>query len=157
LISSWREAYLRDAAGNLLCLYGGEQQSISTLEGDVMSNVWYARPVLFVADIDRSVDFYVNQLGFSQPWRYEEEGKAHVAQVERQGCELILSSQWPDKVGKGLMFISLDVEVLDALRAELEGRGMDVKDGRWGYRLMVIVDLDGNELYFPYPSDAKQT
>jgi uncharacterized glyoxalase superfamily protein PhnB len=141
----------------LLCLYGGEQQSISTLEGDVMSNVWYARPVLFVADIDRSVDFYVNQLGFSQPWRYEEEGKAHVAQVERQGCELILSSQWPDKVGKGLMFISLDVEVLDALRAELEGRGMDVKDGRWGYRLMVIVDLDGNELYFPYPSDAKQT
>jgi len=113
------------------------------------------RPVLFVADIDRSVDFYVKQLGFSHPWRYEEEGKARVAQVERQGCALILSSQWPDKVGKGLMFISLDVEVLNALRAELEGRGVDVKDGHWGYRLMVIVDPDRNELYFPYPSDAK--
>jgi len=122
-----------------------------------MSNVWFARPVLFVADIDRSVDFYVKQLGFSHPWRYEEEGKARVAQVERQGCALILSSQWPDKVGKGLMFISLDVEVLNALRAELEGRGVDVKDGHWGYRLMVIVDPDSNELYFPYPSDAKQT
>ena len=82
-----------------------------------MSNEWFARPVLFVADIDRSVDFYVKQLGFTQPWRYEEEGKAWVAQVDRQGCELILSSQWPDKVGKGLMFISLDVGVLDALRA----------------------------------------
>ena len=50
-----------------------------------MSNEWFARPVLFVADIDRSVDFYVKQLGFSHPWRYEEEGKARVAQVERQG------------------------------------------------------------------------
>ena len=88
-----------------------------------MSNVWFARPVLFVADIDRSVDFYVKQLGFSHPWRYEEEGKARVAQVERQGCA-ILSSQWPDKVGTGLMFISLDVEVLNALRAEW-------KEGAW--------------------------
>jgi catechol 2,3-dioxygenase-like lactoylglutathione lyase family enzyme len=95
-----------------------------------MSNEWFARPVLLVADIDRSVDFYVKQLGFTQAWRYEEEGKAWVAQVDRQGCELILSSQWPDKVGKGLMFNSLDVGVLDALRAELEGRGVDVKDER---------------------------
>ena len=116
-----------------------------------MSDEWFARPVLFVADIDRSVDFYVKQLGFTQAWRYEE-GTAYVAQVERQGCELILSSQWPDKVGKGLMFISLDVGVLESLRAELEGRGVAVKDGQWGYRLMVIVDPDGNELYFPYPA-----
>jgi catechol 2,3-dioxygenase-like lactoylglutathione lyase family enzyme len=129
--------------------------SIFAPEREFMSNAWYARPVLFVADIDRSVDFYVNQLGFSEPWRYEEDGQALVAQVERQGCEIILSSQWPDKVGKGLMFISLDVEVLDALRAELEGRGVDLKDGNWGYRLMVIVDPDGNELYFPYPSEPK--
>ena len=117
-----------------------------------MSDTWYTRPVLFVMDIDKAVDFYVKQLGFTEAWRYAEEGKAFVAQVARRGCELILSSQWPGKVGKGLMFISLDLEVLDALRAELEGRGVDVKDGNWGYRLMVIVDPDGNELYFPYPA-----
>jgi catechol 2,3-dioxygenase-like lactoylglutathione lyase family enzyme len=116
-----------------------------------MSKQWFARAVLFVADIDRSVDFYVKQLGFTQSWRYEEEEKAYVAQVDRQGCDLILSSQWPDKVGKGLVFISLDIGVLDALRAELEGRGVNVMDGQWGYRLMVIADPDGNELYFPYP------
>lgn len=116
---------------------------------------WYARPVLFVADIGRSVDFYVNQLGFAQSWRYEDEGKALVAQVERQGSELILSSQWPDKVGTGLMFISLDVDVLHALRAELEAKGVKVTDGYWGYPLMVVHDLDGNELYFPYPSDSR--
>ena len=112
---------------------------------------WFARPVLFVADIGRSVDFYVSKLGFIQSWCYEEDGKAYVAQVERQGCALILSSQWPEKVGSALMFISLDVDVLHALRAELEGKGVAVKDGEWGYRLMVVHDPDGNELFFPYP------
>jgi catechol 2,3-dioxygenase-like lactoylglutathione lyase family enzyme len=121
-----------------------------------MGKQWFARAVLFVADIDRSVDFYVKQLGFTQAWRYEDEGKPYVAQVDRQGCELILSSQWPDKVGKALMFLSLDGAVLDALRAELEGRGVDVKDGEWGYRLMVVADPDGNQLYFPYPAAPAQ-
>jgi hypothetical protein len=36
-------------------------------------------------------------------------------------------------MGKGLMFISLDAGVLDALRADLEARRVDVKDGQWGY------------------------
>jgi uncharacterized glyoxalase superfamily protein PhnB len=114
---------------------------------------WYPRPVLFVADIGRAIDFYVDGLGFAERWRYEEEGKALVAQVERQGCALILSVQWPEKVGTALMFIALDVDVLRALRVELEGKGVDVRDGYWGYRLMVVRDLDGNELYFPYPKD----
>ena len=112
---------------------------------------WYARPVLFVADVSRSIDFYVNQLGFTRAWCYEEDGQAYVAQVDRQGCELILSSQWPKKVGSALMFISLDRDVLHALRAELEGKGVAVKDGEWGYRLMIVHDPDGNELFFPYP------
>jgi uncharacterized glyoxalase superfamily protein PhnB len=116
---------------------------------------WFARPVLFVADVGRSVDFYVNQLGFTRAWCYEEDGKAYVAQVDRQGCELILSSQWPKKVGSALMFISLDVDVLHALRAELENKGVAVKDGEWGYRLMVVHDLDGNQLYFPYPHEPQ--
>src|SRR5262245_9868289 len=119
---------------------------------EIMSNKWYARPVLFVADVERSVDCYVKQLGFKRNWRYEDGGTAWVAQVARPGCELILSRspEWPDKVGKGLMFISLDGEVLNALRDDLEGRGVDVKDAHWGYRVMVIVDPDGNEFYFPY-------
>jgi catechol 2,3-dioxygenase-like lactoylglutathione lyase family enzyme len=126
---------------------------------------WYARPVLFVADIDRTLDFYVNRLGFSQSWRHEEDGKALVAQADRQGCALIFSAQWPDKVGKGLMFISLNVDAvpdelrveveraLDELRAEFEGKGVKVEDGRWGYRLLVVRDPDGNELYFNYPNN----
>jgi hypothetical protein len=54
------------------------------------------------------------------------------------------------------MFISLDVDVLLALRAELEAKGVNVKDGYWGYPLMVVHDLDGNELYFPIPERCRQ-
>jgi catechol 2,3-dioxygenase-like lactoylglutathione lyase family enzyme len=116
---------------------------------------WFARPVLFVSDIERSSAFYCG-LGFSEPWRYDEDGAPLVAQVERDGCALILSSQWPEKVGKGLMFISLDPPaLLDALRTEWEAKGAPVTDGEWGYRLMVLTDPDGNELYFPYPAESQ--
>jgi catechol 2,3-dioxygenase-like lactoylglutathione lyase family enzyme len=71
---------------------------------------WFARPVLHVKDVEASLRFYVDQLGFTSPWRYDEDGRAHVAQVDRQGCALILADTWPEKIGKGLMFISLNVE-----------------------------------------------
>jgi catechol 2,3-dioxygenase-like lactoylglutathione lyase family enzyme len=123
---------------------------------------WFARPVLHVTDVAASLRFYVDRLGFTSPWQYEEDDRPFVAQVERQGCALILSSQWPEKVGKGLMFISLNAEpdtpaahvaALDALRAELEANGAPVKDGSWGYRLLVVDDPDGNQLFFNYPNE----
>ncbi len=125
---------------------------------------WFARPVLHVKDVDASLSFYVNLLGFTSPWRYGEDGRARVAQIGRQGCALILANNLaPEKIGKGVIFISLNVEPathdsavagLDALRTELEAKGVAVKEGSWGYRLLVIDDLDGNQLLFNYPSEG---
>ena len=121
---------------------------------------WFARAILNVTDVEASLRFYVERLGFTCPWRFDEEGKAYVAQVDRQGCSLILAKTWPEKAGKALMFISLNVEpetpeaatgALDALRAEFEAKGVAVKDGQWGYRLLVVDDPDGNQLLFNYP------
>lgn len=129
-----------------------------------MSEEWYARPVLSVTDIERTVAFYVSRLGFTVAWQFADNGKPFVAQLDREGCSLIFSSQWPEKVGKGLMFISLNVEAapdelnagitaaLDKLRAEFVRRGAPVEDGWWGYKLVVVRDPDGNELYFNYPN-----
>lgn len=114
---------------------------------------WYSRPVLFVSDIERSVAFYRGQLGFREDWRYDEDGDRRIVQVSRQECELILTAQWPDKVGGGLIFVSLDLDLLEATRSEFERRGVAVQDGRWGYPLMIVADPDGNQLYFPCPSD----
>jgi len=124
---------------------------------------WFSRPILVVSDVEASLHFYVDRLGFTCPWHFDEDGRAYVAQVDRQGCALILAQTWPEKVGKGLMFISLNVEppareaatsALDALRAELEAKGVPVKDGSWGYRLLVVDDPDGNQLFFNYPADT---
>lgn len=115
---------------------------------------WYGRPVLFVADIRRSLDFYVGRLGFKQSWLHEEGGQPLVAQVERQGCELLLSCQWPEKTGHGMMFVSLELADFEALRTELQSTGVEAKDGHWGYRVVIVTDPDGNELYYPYPGDV---
>ena len=81
--------------------------------------------------------------------------RSPVAQVDRDGCAVILAEHWPEKVGKGLLFISLNIEpetravavaALDALRTKFELRGVPVKDGHWGYRVLVVEDLDGNQL-----------
>ena len=45
-------------------------------------------------------------------------------------------------------------ETVDALRAELEARGVLVKEGSWGYRLLVVDDPDGNQIFFNYPSET---
>jgi hypothetical protein len=80
-----------------------------------------------------------------------------------RGWALILADTWPEKIGKGLMFISLNLEpesreavvaALDALRAELEAKGVPVREGSWGYRLLVVDDPDGNQLFFNYPNET---
>jgi hypothetical protein len=43
---------------------------------------------------------------------------------------------------------------LDALRAEFEAKGVQVKDGNWGYRILVVDDPDGNQLFFNYPHET---
>jgi uncharacterized glyoxalase superfamily protein PhnB len=131
---------------------------------------WFARAVLHVADVEVALGFYISRLGFASSWRYGDDGKAHVAQVERDGCAIILADTWPEKIGRGLVFISLNAEgatesktrdaataALDELRAAFEASGVSVKDGSWGYRLLVVDDPDGNQLFFNYPNEAAST
>jgi catechol 2,3-dioxygenase-like lactoylglutathione lyase family enzyme len=116
-------------------------------------NAWYSRPVFFVESVERSLGFYIEKLGFTEAARYEEDGKVLVGQVNREDCEILLNCQQPEKTGRGRMFISLEIGVLQTLRAEFENRSAPITDGWWGYDMMIIEDPDGNELFFPYPKD----
>jgi catechol 2,3-dioxygenase-like lactoylglutathione lyase family enzyme len=118
-------------------------------------NIWYSRPVFFVENIERSIAFYTEKLGFTQGFNYEEEGKILVGQVNREDCEIILNCQQPEKTGRGRIFISIDIGPLQALRVEFDRRNAPIKDGWWWYDTMIIEDPDGNELFFPYPKDAE--
>ena len=121
-----------------------------------MADSWFSRPVFFVESVERSIDFYTDKLGFKLEARYEEGGVVLVGNVTRGDCALLLNCQQPEKAGKGRMFISLDLEPLRRLRSELEGRGAPIRDGWWGYDTMIVEDLDGNELFFPYPHEQAE-
>ncbi|MBV8701059.1 VOC family protein [Bradyrhizobium sp.] len=116
-----------------------------------MSNWKDARPVFFVSDVERALDFYVSQLGFVGDKIYAEEGQVLVGGVQREGCALLLSCQWPQKNGHGRYWIKLDVLTYDGFRADLEARGVALRDDFWGFDTMVVEDPDGNELLFPVP------
>jgi uncharacterized glyoxalase superfamily protein PhnB len=115
---------------------------------------WYARPVLAVRDTPAALAFYADKLGFAEDWRFEEGGALRIVQVSRDGCELILSDQWPDEAGQARIFVSLERADFDRLVAESAERGLALQAGQWGYALKIVEDPDGNRLWFPEASGA---
>ena len=118
-------------------------------EGDGMTaaHKWYARPVLFVADVNRSIEFYVDKLGFVKKW-HEGEGAGTVCQVDRGECEIILC-QSATRKDRARLFIELTREGLTNFRSELAERCVPTKETWWGYDSVQVDDPDGNELLFP--------
>jgi len=114
----------------------------STQEG--IQHVWYMRPVFFVSDVQRSIEFYVGKLGFTKKW-HEADGKGSVCQVDRGGCEIILA-QDPTRDDRGRLFLELRREGVDQLLEEVEERSIPTKKSWWGYDVLQIEDPDGNEL-----------
>lgn len=119
-------------------------------EGQI-EHVWYTRPVLFVADIGRSIRFYTEGLGFRKAW-HEADGKGNVCQVERRGCEIILCEH-SSRVDRARLFVSLTREAIAELRREIADRPIPTKMSRWGYDAIQIDDPDGNELLFPVSNE----
>jgi len=115
------------------------------------NHTWYTRPVLFVADIGRSIRFYTEGLGFRKAW-HEADGKGTVCQVERGGCEIILCEH-DTRRDKARLFVSLTREAIAALRREIIERSIPSKMSWWGYDVIQIDDPDGNELLFPVSNE----
>lgn len=105
---------------------------------------WYMRPVSFVSDVSRALEFYVGKLGFEKKW-HEADGAGTVCQVERGGCEIILC-QDADRRDRGRLFLELSREAVDQLLQEVEGRAIPTRRTWWGYEVLQIEDPDGNEL-----------
>jgi catechol 2,3-dioxygenase-like lactoylglutathione lyase family enzyme len=108
---------------------------------------WYTRPVLFVADVNRAIRFYVDMLGFEKSW-HERDGAGKVCQVNHGECEIILCEDGSRR-DKARLFIALTPEGLADLRRELVERSVPSKESWWGYDVIQIDDPDGNELLFP--------
>jgi len=111
-----------------------------------IAHPWYARPVLFVADVNRALRFYLDMLGFEKSW-HEGDGAGGVCQVNRAGCEIILC-QHDTRRDKARLFVELTPEGLAALLREAIERSVLTEKSWWGFDVIKIVDPDGNELLF---------
>jgi len=119
-------------------------------------NSFYARSVFFVADAERSLHFYEQQLGFAVDWNYQEQGRTWVCQVSLFGFELILNQtdvRHRTRSGQGRVFIGLDDDQVEPFRKHLLAKGIATQRVDWGRPTLVIRDLDANELFFWMPRD----
>jgi catechol 2,3-dioxygenase-like lactoylglutathione lyase family enzyme len=109
--------------------------------------------VVPVTDVDRAKEFYVKKLGFTLDVDAQPTETLRVVQMTPPGSScsvtigpVILDPQAPRGPGASLQLVVSD---LDAARAELLGRGVDVPeiqvlDPRDGGRYVFFADPDGN-------------
>jgi catechol 2,3-dioxygenase-like lactoylglutathione lyase family enzyme len=118
-----------------------------------MPHRWYTRPVLFVADVNRALRFYIDMLGFEKHW-HEGDGTGGVCQVNHGECEIILCED-AARAGKGRLYVELTFDALTALRREFIERSVPSENSWWGSDVIKVVDPDGNELLFPFSEPPK--
>jgi catechol 2,3-dioxygenase-like lactoylglutathione lyase family enzyme len=111
---------------------------------------WYTRPVLFVKDVQASLDFYISQLGFKQDWRNNDVDELIVAQVSRDSLEIILNKD-DGSHGAGRVFVNLSDEDIEPIRQRIRSLGVVATSKWWGMPITEILDLDKNELFFSPP------
>lgn len=108
-------------------------------------------PQFRITNERRSVQFYVQGLGFEIDWVHRfEPGFLVFMQLTRSGQTIFLTEHSGDcQVGGAAYFVVPDV---DECYRECVSRGVNVKsppnDMPWGPREMVIKDPDGNSLRF---------
>ncbi|MGQ0641865.1 MAG: VOC family protein [Gemmatimonadaceae bacterium] len=89
-----------------------------------MNNL-YARAVFFVADAERSLHFYTEQLGFSVDWKDSPEPPTYVFQVSLFGFELILNQVHDgirERAGHGRRFIGLEDDQIEPVRKHIAAK-----------------------------------
>lgn len=112
----------------------------------------YARSVFFVADAERSLRYYTEELGFTLDW----DSHDGVFQVSLLGFELILNEvgeRTRSRAGHGRVFIGLEDEQGEPFRKHIAERGIQTLRVEWGRPTLVIRDVDANELFFWLPHD----
>jgi|SRR5580693_2211875 lactoylglutathione lyase len=108
-------------------------------------------PALTVGDLERSLQFYVEGLGFSVKDRWEQDGRLMGVMLVAGTCELGLSQDdWAkgrDRVkGVGFRLYAETSQSLEGIAARAREHGIAVqgpKTAPWGARMMEVEDPDG--------------
>lgn len=114
-------------------------------------------PLIFVADISRSVAFYRDQLGFVIEAAWEPGGKLAWCRLERGGSAIMLQQATEEDEpaagrghGVGFFFLCDDA---DAMHAEVTALGLSLdppKSAFYGMKQFFLTDPDGYKLCFQH-------
>jgi len=127
--------------------------------------IFSCRPILRVEDVDASLAYYRDALGFRIGWRWSdtehrfleanEEGSSHTALVGTGSVQSILQNTQ----GKPGMWLHLDVnhaDEIDILHAEWLRRGARIveppRNRPWGNYELRVEDLDGHTFRVAAPA-----
>jgi catechol 2,3-dioxygenase-like lactoylglutathione lyase family enzyme len=121
-----------------------------------MTDELWTRPIFRVRDVEASIAYYCEKLGFNKHGEHGED-RLIIAEVGRSGLDLILdsSSVLPRPAAPSVLTLSLHKpETLGALHREFQERGAKIvappfaviwQEGSWE---LDVEDLDGNVLVF---------
>lgn len=135
-------------------------------EPKIEPNVKQAVPFFNVSDIEASVRYYVDGLGFKRKNEWVPEGKLRWCWLERGGAALMLQEFWKDgqhanlpteKLGVGVSICFICHDAL-AIYREVTARGIQasrpfVGNGMW---VTSLVDPDGYRIEFESYTDAPE-
>lgn len=109
------------------------------------------RYVLAVKDLEKSADYYKNELGFKTSWSGD---GWHF--LTRDSC-MVMLGECPDdrsayETRNHSYFAYMDVEKVDALFDDYKSRNVellsDISDRPWGQREFSIRTIDGHRIMF---------
>ena len=112
-------------------------------------------PLLMVHEMDRSLRFYCDQLGFKLVHKWEPEGKIEWCRIERDGAALMLQQDCDEDGptegrGRGTAFYLICNDA-DAIFDELSRRGVNVRPPKvafYGMNQLRVPDPDGYQVWF---------
>ncbi len=125
-----------------------------------------AVPFLSVSDIETSVRYYVDGLGFAITKQWVHEGKLRWCWLELGGAALMLQEFWKEgphawvpeeKLGVGVS-VNFICEDAVAIYREITARGIEAREPFVGNAMWVtgLTDPDGYDLYFESDTDVPE-
>jgi lactoylglutathione lyase len=124
-------------------------------------NVKQAVPFFMVADMSKSLDFYVNGLGFNLKMKWEPQGSIEWCWLELGGAALMLQEyrEGPpaEKRGVGVSVCFMCEDALEIYKQSL-ARGLSPKEPFVGNNLWVVEfkDPDGYAVFFESATDVPE-
>jgi lactoylglutathione lyase len=136
------------------------------VDAKLAENVSAVVPFLWVTDIEQSVRYYRDGLGFTMTKQWIDNGKLRWCWLEKGGAALMLQEFWREgphtgrpegRLGQG---VSLAFQCLDALTIyrEINARGIGASEPFVGNALWTfsLSDPDGYRLEFASPTDTPE-